>query len=199
MRYLTCAFILICLVSCLSLTAQTIINPKIGLNYSRLADEPSLGSAKTRSGFNIGADLRFGDRFQFMPGVHYATHGMAFEGTQDPNSEDKISMHLIKVPLTGNINVINGDLFKLRVYGGFVANFLLKVDNNNYIEKENLKPFTGGIRFGTGIDLGGLTLDLNYEVGVTDVFDGGIVPELLYPKNTQNNVISLSVGVRVNR
>lgn len=199
MRNITFLFFLSCFTLSLSSSAQTVINPKIGLNYSRLADDPSIGSAKTRSGFNIGADLRFGDRFQFMPGIHYATHGMAFEGTQDPDSEDKISMHLIKIPLTGNINVINGDLLKLRVYGGFVANFLLKVDNNNYINKEDLKPFTGGIRFGTGLDLGGLTLDLNYEVGVTDVFDGGIVPNLLYPKNTQNNVLSIAVGVRVNR
>lgn len=183
----------------LNLQSQTIINPKIGLNFSRLSDDPSVGSNKSRSGFNIGFDLRFGDRFQFAPGLHYATHGIAFEGTQNPDSKDRIAMHLIKLPLLANINIINGDLLKLRVYGGWMNNFLLKVDNNNYISKDNLKPYTGGIHFGTGLDLGGLTLDLSYEAGMLDVFDGGTVPAVLYPNNTQNNVLTLSVGVRVNR
>lgn len=179
--------------------AQRAINPKIGFNYSRLADEPTVGKTKTKGGFNIGADFRFGDRFQFVPGIHYATHGLAFSGSQSPDIDNKISVHYLKVPIVGNFNIFNSDLFKLRVYGGFVTNFVLKVDASSFINKDNLSPINGGIRLGTGIDLGALTFDLNYEIGMLKYFDKGAVPALLYPNNTFNNVLTLSVGVRVNR
>ncbi|MBP9133926.1 MAG: PorT family protein [Saprospiraceae bacterium] len=176
---------------------QTTINPKIGLNFSHLSGKPEVGKNEVRIGFNIGFDLRFGERFQFAPGIHYAIHGMAFDGALAADSLDRIALHLIKIPLLANVNVINSNFFRLRLYGGWMNNILLKVDNNKYLAKEDMNIYTGGILFGTGVDLSGLTLDLSYEVGMLDMFKGGFMVNTIYPQNTQNNVLTLSVGVRV--
>lgn len=197
MRFIKFSTIVLILFFGMQMNGQTIINPRIGLNFSHLSGKPTIGENKVRTGFNIGFNLRFGDRFQFEPGVHYAIHGMAFDGALSADSLDKIAMHFIKVPILANINVINSDFFRLRLYGGWMNNILLKVDNNNYLSKDDLNIYTGGIHFGTGVDLTGLTIDLSYEVGMLDMFKSGLIGSALYPKNTQNNVLTLSVGVRV--
>lgn len=185
--------------SCISAFGQRAVNPKIGLNFSRLSSEPTVGSTETRGGFNIGFDYRIGDRFQIVPGLHYATHGTTLLGTQDSIAENKIFVHYLQIPVVASFNIFNSNLFQLRVYGGIVANVALKVDANNYLTKDDWKPVNGGVRLGTGVDLGVLTFDINYEIGMLDVFEDTPVPNLLYPNNTQNNVLTLAVGVRVNR
>lgn len=178
---------------------QRAINPKIGLNFSRFSSEPTVGSTKSRGGFNIGFDYRIGDRFQIVPGLHYATHGTTLLGVQDTVAENKIFVHYLQIPVVANFNVFNSNIFQLRIYGGIVANVALKVDGNNYMTKDDWKPVNGGVRLGTGVDLGVLTFDINYEIGMLDVFEDTPIPKLLYPGNTQNNVLTLAVGVRVNR
>ncbi len=182
-----------------SILGQRAINPKIGLNFSRLATEPTVGISESRVGFNIGFDYRFGDRFQIVPGIHYATHGTTLLGTQDSIAENKIFVHYLQIPVVASFNVFNSNLFQLRIYGGIVANVALKVDANNYLTKDDWKPVNGGVRLGTGVDLGVLTFDVNCEIGMLDVFEDTAIPTLLYPNNTQNNVLTLAVGVRVNR
>ncbi|HMY83538.1 MAG TPA: porin family protein [Saprospiraceae bacterium] len=181
----------------LSSYAQTTINPRIGLNISHLSGKPSIGENESRTGFNIGFNLRFGDRFQFETGAHYATHGVGFNDARGKDTLDRAPMHFVKLPLLANINIVNSEVFRLRVYGGWMNNFLLKVDNNSLLSKEDVNVYTGGIHFGTGLDLTGLTIDLSYEVGMMDFFKGNGLPLVLYPKNTQNNVLTLSVGVQV--
>ena len=177
--------------------SQTTINPRIGLNFSHLSGNPTVGENEIRAGFNIGFHFRFGDRFQFEPGIHYATHGVGFNNARGKDTLDRVPMHFIKIPLLANVNIVNSDFFRLRVYGGWMNNILLKVDNNAFLSKEDFNVYTGGIHFGTGLDVTGLTIDLSYEVGMMDFFKGKGAPAVLYPKNTQNNVLTLSVGVRV--
>lgn len=183
-----------------TVNGQTTINPKIGLNFSKLSVDPETATYKARSGFNIGADFRFGDRFKIIPGIHYTTHGSKLRSSnQGTDFENDIYTHWLKIPLVASANIFNSNFFQHRVYGGGVGSIFLKVDDNVFLLKEGYQPVVFGLKFGTGIDISAFTIDVDYEVGLSSVFKKDGVANVLYPGSVTNNVLTLNVGVRINK
>lgn len=179
--------------------AQFAVNPKVGLNFSRLSADPQDGEDKSRWGFNVGADFRFGDRFKIISGIHYARYGTTLRSNSNQQDiEDDVKVHLLRIPVVASINIVNLNMLQWRVYGGVSGNVFLKVDDNAWFTKDNFKPLNYGLRIGSGVDFTILTLDVDYEVGLGKVFSGELIDKLIYPKNATNNVLTLSAGVRIN-
>lgn len=51
--------------------AQTVINPKVGINASRLSTDPTGGEISARKSWQLGLDARIGDRVYFQPGLFW--------------------------------------------------------------------------------------------------------------------------------
>ncbi|MEL6719578.1 MAG: outer membrane beta-barrel protein, partial [Bacteroidota bacterium] len=87
--------------------------------------------------------------------------------------------------------IINADKFKLRAHAGGVGLVPLNVNDNSFlITKSDYKSVNIGAVVGAGLDLGKLTLDLNYDFGLTDNFNEDAVIGL----DGKGSIVSLSVG-----
>ncbi|HEX2617178.1 MAG TPA: hypothetical protein VHL57_06525, partial [Flavobacteriales bacterium] len=51
--------------------AQFHVNPQIGGTFVDLTDDPNGVTTKAAFGFQVGLDLRIGDRFYFQPGAYF--------------------------------------------------------------------------------------------------------------------------------
>ncbi len=177
------------------LNAQVRVNPKVGVNVS--AVEATLNDINTeaRVGWNAGLDIRAGEGFLFFnPGVHYYSYTANLvedvDNAQDFKFEDETTIQAIKAPLNLGLNLTgDGGLLALHAKGGISPTYVLGVKEtpNFAFDKGDLNRFTLGANVGAGLDVLFLTIDANYEIGLTDFFkdvDG------------RNNVLTLSVGIK---
>jgi hypothetical protein len=175
--------------------AQVRVNPKVGVNFSGVESKLNDITAEARVGWNAGLDLRVGEGVLFLqPGLHYynftAQLMKEVNSPQDVNLEEETTIQSLKAPvnigwrLTGE----NG-LLGIHLKGGVVPTYVLGVDEkeNFAFDKDQLTNFTWGANAGVGVELLFLTLDANYEIGMTDFF-----------ANTEgaNNVLTISLGMK---
>lgn len=176
-------------------SAQTQINPKVGVNYSGVEAQLQDITAEARVGWNAGVDLRIGDKALYLqPGLHYYNFtARLVEGVEHPDDvsfAEETTIQSLKAPLNIGLR-LTGDngLIGIQARGGMTPTYILGVDEKNGIDfdKADLNSFTWGANVGVGINFLFLTADLNYEMGLDDFFanaEGG------------NNILSLSVGIK---
>ncbi|HKK74751.1 MAG TPA: outer membrane beta-barrel protein [Saprospiraceae bacterium] len=187
---------LILMLVALAITAtaytQVIFNPKIGYNYSYFSEEFEDRSVEGKSGWQIGADLRFGDKVFFSPGIHYFESENRIEslGNIDVSGNDiTFDIKALRIPAVVGIDLLEGRRIGLRAYTG--PNLTLVLDNDEAVfdvDEIIYKDMAWGYNAGVGIDFGVLTLDLNHEWGLTNVFE----PDNIKSKN---NRLFLSLGL----
>lgn len=177
-----------CLLTVQCLQAQARFNPKVGYNLSGIEAELQDFDAEARTGFNIGADFRFGRGLAyFAPGLHYYNvTADVKEHNFDPGSvrfSDETTIRSIKVPMNIGLKILG-----LRAQGGVSGTYVLGVKEVGAVnfDVEDLNRFTYGANLGVGIDLLFLTADLNYEIGLNDYFANA---------TGSNNILSLNVGL----
>lgn len=167
-------FIMFCGLSPFVAFSQFSINPKAGINYLWIGDKPqSFSSTGSEMGWQAGADLRMGRRLYFQPGFYIVRSGSQFEEFKDLTDFEKYregrATHL-KMPINLGYKLINVPFFKLRINGGAVLNKFWKTTANSEIPADNYQPWQYGANVGIGVDLLFLTLDANYEFGLSDYF-----------------------------
>ena len=174
---------------------NTVINPKVGVNLS--AVDGNLGDlqAAAKVGWNAGVDFRVGGKKLFLnPGLHFNNYTARLVNDIDTdtqvNFKDETTIQALKVP--GNIGFDSTgrkQLLNLYLKGGVTPTMVLAVNEKAGIpfSKDDLKTFSWGANVGLGMDITILTVDLNYEIGMSDYF-----------ANTtgRNNVLTLSAGIR---
>lgn len=171
--------------------AQVTFVPKVGVNLSALDFETSGNNIEGRAGFHVGADARIGQgKIFFNPGVFYQSFTAKLLNTSSSTDlKDETTIQFLKIP----VNVgwrITGDkgLVKLNLHGGLVPNVLLGVNEKKIFgfTKEIIEPFNLGANIGLGVDISAVTVDVQWEAGLTDFYkylEGG------------NNVLSVTVGL----
>ena len=175
--------------------AQISFNPKVGINLTSVTTRTGTPQPGSHIGYNLGADLRFRKKeswFFIQPGLHYYSIGMQAvpsEATQE-QIEQIPSVSSLKVPLTGGMYLTGSDgIVRIRANVGIVPTVLLGVEENMLgIRQQDYAPATLGLQGGLGIELLILTLDLQYEHGMSSVYrqGGGTV-----------STITLSAGIRI--
>lgn len=174
--------------------AQVKVNPKVGLNFSALtADGEIIESDGLRVGYNAGLDFRIGESenwFYFQPGLHYYSVGakLVINNNNPAEVRDIIAINSLKLPMDGGLYLTGTDgALRVRVNAGLVPTILMSVEDNDlFLGKEDFKTFGLGFNAGLGLDLTILTLDFNYEAGITEVFEAGAA---------RNNIFSISAGL----
>jgi hypothetical protein len=175
--------------------AQFSINPKVGVNASALDVRIQDIQASARYGWNAGIDFQFGGGSAFArPGIHYydftARLLQDVQRLEDVALQDETTIQSVKLPLNGGLRLTGeGGILGIQVHGGVTPTYVLGVKERNTIllDRSDLKAFTWGANFGVGVDFIVLTLETNYEMGLTPFFaqaDG------------KNNILTVSAGLK---
>ena len=200
-------FLAVCLTVATYAQAQVAFNPKVGVNFSKITSEAiQLSEDGVKAGLNIGLDLRVGGSDSwvfFQPGIHYYNVGSRFtvveqDGAGGLNTEidDILNAHTLKVPMNAGVYLTGPETtVRVRLNGGVVPTFLLGLGSNNVrIEADDFKNLTWGLNGGLGVDFSIVTLDFNYEHGLSDIIDS--VDAINAPNvNGRNRMFTLSLGV----
>lgn len=174
---------------------KTIINPKVGVNLSAVDGKLNDLQAAAKVGWNAGVDFRVGGKKLFLsPGLHFNNYTARLVNDIDTdtqlNFKDETTIQALKAPVNIGFDITGRkQLLNLYLKGGVTPTMILAVNEKAGIpfSKDDLKTFTWGANVGLGMDITILTVDLNYEIGMSDYF-----------ANTtgRNNVLTLSAGIR---
>ncbi len=173
------------------LQAQKSVNILVGLNGTSLEFQQGnqFFEDKLHLGWHAGVNFRFGDRLYFQPGLMFYSTNLSVSGNNATIDDvfDKRSVNIIKLPLAVGFDVLRLDWISLRAYAGGTLNTILSVEKNFFLDKSDFNSFYYNALLGIGVDLGPITVDLNYEPGLSDMIKD--------VDKTKGNVVSLSVGI----
>jgi hypothetical protein len=161
------------------LFAQVQFNPQIGLTFMSIKNPPEGVTYDGKVGMSLGADLRFGKRFQIQPGVHYVNSVTAYENTNGTSTSGDITYKSLKLKALAAINIIDGEQLKFRANFGPAYDFLLsaKEKESGTDLKDDFSNGTFFLQGGLGVDFLFLTADVGYASGLTKTFAGEGAPD----------------------
>jgi hypothetical protein len=176
-------------------SAQVRVSPQVGVNFSAIDADLQDITAESRVGWSAGLDFRVGEKIlYFNPGLHfYSNTARLIKGVESPDDVDfetETTIQTVKMPLNLGLR-LTGDngLLGLRLRGGITPSYVVSVTEKQdfTFSKDDLNAFTWGANVGAGLDVLFFTLDVTYEVGMTDYFK---------EVEGRNNVLSLNLGIK---
>ncbi len=177
-----------------SLWAQTkgilTLTPKVGVNFADfIVNHPEIDVSLAKLGWNVGIDGTFGNRLVATSGLHFYRTGSAIK-LKAEDSAAPVTTSQIKMPLGLAYRLLKVDYFRLWLKSDLAINYTLRM-----LEGRLKNPVTDynniglSSRFGLGMDLGRLAIEVNYERTLTDITNDR--------HYTQNKLISVLVGIRI--
>ena len=175
---------------CLSLLgfSQVKVNPNVGLSFSKFSGEVSENFSIS---YVAGLDLRFGKRFNFIPGLYFGNVGTNVKVMEEAiEYEFDNSINTIQLRTLFGFNLINKKILRIRLNAGPSLHVLV---NSVNIETENFNSMVAYLNGGLGFDFGLLTIDFKYENSITEIFDQSGPKHIKL--NPKNNIIIMSIGL----
>ncbi len=183
--------------------AQTVINPKIGINASRLNTDPELGEISARIGWQVGLDARIGNRVYFQPGLFYYKQSSRLKTqtnveNQEPETlEENLNRQGLQLLTQVGYYIVDGDGFKLRANVGPAISLLTSVSQSETIGEDDYKGTSITGNAGLGVDIFFLTIDYNYEWGLSNVFENDTFDSgVSFKDSPKLNRSTFNVGVK---
>ncbi|GAB3702075.1 hypothetical protein GCM10027592_31060 [Spirosoma flavus] len=163
-----------------------------GVNFSRFVNEP-IPDGAYRAGWQAGIYGRTGGTIFGQLGVEYRTstsnlvRSGAGQTTQTPSEiRGQIDQKFVAIPAYVGVRV--GGALGLRVQVGAELSALVINSSNEFgIGKDDVRRTLLNGLGGVGINLGPLTLDAVYNVGLQNVFDNN---------DTKRNMLAFNLGFR---
>lgn len=181
-RTLLLAFALIAGFALPAHARQMVINAQAGATWSNYAfdDNIDVNEESGRIGYALGGTLRFGGRLYFSPGLFYQSTGFEATGTDTISFDtinETVGVSSVQLPiyigynLTGAADAGSTSTLGVRVYAGPSISWVTSVADNDFglTKDDYASTIVGGV-LGAGVDLSTITFDLNYEIGLTEVF-----------------------------
>lgn len=155
---------LICCMMAVGAMAQKPIDVGFHLGYANSSNSfetKDFMSSIKDNGFSAGAFLRYNvKKFYVQPSVDYL-----FTKTKTSGSDVDVKMNYIQVPVMLGYTLFDAKLFSVRLFAGPEVDFLAKSG------AKNLNTVTWSAKAGAGIDIGGITVDLNYRFALSKTGD----------------------------
>ncbi len=170
-------------------SAQFKINPQVGMTFSSISNPPTGYDFQAKAGFMAGADFRIGNRFQFQPGAFYVSSATAAESNDGEIVAEDITHSYVKIKALLGFDIVESDIFKLRINAGPTYDLLLAAKMGDEDVKQDWKDGTFFLQGGVGLDILFLTAELGYAQGMTQTF----VEE--YAKDSKTSGFYFTVGV----
>ncbi len=160
------------------------LQPKVGIS---IADITKNDLTKSRIGFvgGLEGEYQVADIFSLSLGVNYSQ-----EGYKVKNSDAKVKLDYINVPILANVYVVKGLAVKLGVQPGFnVGKSLTKdgITSSGSAEDDIVKSVALSIPVGLSYEISNVVLDARYNWGVTKAFNGF---------DSKNSVFQVTVGYK---
>ncbi len=168
------------------------LGPKIGVTFSKFHYD--IDDIKENSVVNIhwGAFVRMGSKIYLQPELLFMKRSgvLKFSG-----GEQTINIRTIDIPLLVGVKVADLKLSNVRVFAGPIASLTINkelktTDWDDAITKNDFRRANWGLQFGAGADLLMFTVDLRYELGMSDSID-------IDNRSLKNNLVTLSIGWKI--
>jgi len=157
---------------------------RIGASFGSLhSGSDAVRGASGKTGLHVGLFARTGGDFYFQPEVNFSTFGgqYAYDGsTYEP------AFRQLNVPLMAGYKLIDNDQLNFRVSLGPDLN--LNLNSPDAPAGTAYKRFNLGGVLNAGIDVGRVTFDARYGLGLTAMHEG---------LEQRQRVFSLSVGFKI--
>jgi len=192
--------------------AQLHLGIKGGVSMSKLTTNINDVVEAAKTGYQLGAFVRIGKKFHLQPEVYFSAKPGKVEFTtpdlNDPtkkfNISEDIHFSTVDIPVLVGLRLLKIPGGNIRLQAGPVASFVtnstmtvskdgVELPEDDY--PKDFKSFNWAAQFGAGVDVLFLTIDLRYELGLTNLYDK---PENAADDRTyKNNVFFLSVGWKI--
>lgn len=161
------------------------LQPKAGISIADMTDTQGTTS---RIGFvgGLEGEYQASDIFSLSLGVNYSQEGFKMK-----NSDNKIKLDYINVPILANVYLTKGLAVKVGVQPGFNIGNSVTVDGNTMSSSkkdyDGIKSVALSIPVGLSYEISNVVLDARYNWGVTKAFDG---------LDSKNSVFQVTIGYK---
>ncbi|MCZ4695733.1 PorT family protein [Ancylomarina euxinus] len=166
-----------------------------GLVSTKLETNMSSSSIKenAENGMMLGAFARINiNKWYIQPELNYVKRKSSIEQSfMGADIKMDVETKSIDIPVLLGYKIVKLPLFKLRAFAGPVASFNIddKIKTTlGDVEDGNFKSAVWNAKVGAGVDVWKLTLDVDYEFGLTDVSS-----EFL----KKNKMVNVTLGFRL--
>lgn len=162
------------------------IMPQIGLNLTKLTDEPIDDADTYRPGVEIGIWFQSKETIFIQPGIFFAQQGLNRVSIKDiQNNIDtvlsRVDYRAIKIPIMFGIQA-----FGARIYTGPSFTCILDSEKPSFTSEE-FRDLSLGLNIGAGFNYLLYSFDVRYEYGVSDIF---------IHKTSTANTLTISAGLK---
>lgn len=173
--------------------SQMVIKPGIGMNFTRLSNDPLSYETTGRLGWQLGGTITFGDHFYFEPGIFWVKNNWNLQNI-DPNiPEFKNDISSLRIPVFVGLNLIGDatDDRNFHIFGGPAAQIVTKVNTGSTgLTTDDFSKFIWGLNLGAGISINKIFIDAGYEWGFTNIYKND-------PNDIQSRGFWLNAGFRL--
>lgn len=161
------------------------LQPKAGISIADMTDTQGTTS---RIGFvgGLEGEYQASDIFSLSLGVNYSQEGFKMK-----NSDNKIKLDYINVPILANVYLTKGLAVKVGVQPGFNVGNSVTVDGNTMSSSkkdyDGIKSVALSIPVGLSYEISNVVLDARYNWGVTKAFDG---------LDSKNSIFQVTIGYK---
>jgi hypothetical protein len=176
------------------------LGPKIGFNSNTLTNNLDSYQSELNNSFQIGAFLRIGSKIYFQPEINYQlVSGTLNKSTASLVQSQDLNIQSVKIPALFGIKLINRNAVNLRVLAGPALTFMFdkqlkpsEMDELWPIQSVNdIKNSIWSVQMGAGLDLLFMTLDVRYEFGVENMYNGSSDFQM------KQNTFNVSLGIKL--
>lgn len=152
-------------------SAQFQINPQAGLAFQNLTQPGEGQDFKAALGWQLGADLRFGDRLFLQPGAFLSRNTTTITVSDSTASKTDLDLKTTNLRLRGLVGyrIVDNYQFDLRFMLGPSYDVILSKE----LEDQSGDAFNNGsfnIEAGLGFDMGMVTVSPTMVFGLSKVF-----------------------------
>ncbi len=176
------------------------LGPKIGYSSNTLTNNLDSVQSSIKNSFQVGAFIRIGKKVYFQPEANYQVVTSTLNKSLGSSvlSQD-ITIESLKIPALIGIKLIKKEAFNLRIMAGPAYTFLLnkKLDPQHMDEVwpiqsvDDLKNSVWSVQMGAGLDVLFMTLDVRYELGIDNMYNGESNLQM------KNNLFNVSLGIKL--
>jgi hypothetical protein len=188
------------LLTSIAFSQKFTLGPLAGFNSSKLTTNFPDIKEQAKANFLFGAFLRFGEKVYLQPEVVYTTKGGTFSNDLVSGAEQTIKLNTLEIPAMIGFRLINIGIANIRIMGGPMAGIIINKDVtfNEFvtdpIPEASIKDLDWAIQLGAGLDILFLTLDVRYEIGLTNLYEAESGQQ---EYDMKNNLWRISLGWKI--
>jgi hypothetical protein len=183
------------------------LGPKVGFNTNKITTDIDGVKEDMKAGFEVGAFVRLGKKIYVQPEVLFKTkNGTLKVDYNDPITQQPVEakydvkLSTLDIPGMVGAKLVDAKVFNIRIMTGPVISMITNKDlstdggNDDVFDKDDFKDGTWYWGFGAGVDVLMFALDVRYNVGLNDIYDGDVNnenPEL------RSNLFSVTLGWKI--